>query len=168
MASRDTKKAYLERAGFLPAERNELSRTSKAGMYAPYYQRMIRSRRAIYQNAKRNRWTEYHYRQHIREVYEDKGILGVDERWNKNMVWALLRWYQEQYPPSDEYESPHQKRLARKRGIARRKKKVTRLDMITQRIAELDRRIPRVKSEARRQKMFEQRALLVRQAERLS
>lgn len=168
MASRDTKKAYLSRAGFLPAERNELSHTSKAGMYAPYFQRMVRSRRALWLNAQRLHWSDYHYRQRVREDYEDKGILGKGERWNKNMVWALLRWWQEQYPPEDEYTSPWQKRKAVRRSVKKKRKKVTRADMLRQRIADIDRRLPRVKSEVRKQKMLDNRALYVRQLERLS
>lgn len=168
MAGRDTKRAYLQRAGFIPSEARELSHTSKAGIYAPYFQRMIRSRRALWLNAQRLRWSDYRYRQKVREDYEDKGILGRDERWDKNLVWALLRWWQEQYPPADEYESPWQKRLARKRGVKKRRKKVTRADMLKQRIADIDRRLPRVKSEVRKRKMLEQRALYVRQLERLS
>jgi len=159
---RKTRYDYLKRQGFLHAEALELSRTSRGGMNAPYFQQMIRSRRAVLQNAKRNNWTQDEYYNHIRKQYSKSGFVKPDKlgRYRPD-VWSLLRRYQEaRYGKGDEYQSPWKKRTVSPRTGRTAKKPTKKFDkssMYRSWIKQLTDKIDRLPDNNRRRQLEKQR-----------
>jgi len=170
MASmRDRRRAFLMRNGFFPAEAMELSRSSRRGLSAPYFQRFIKSRRRLLDNAKRYGWTDQQLRDYVRKLYTDKGYIKPDKlgRYRPD-VWAMLREHEEAaYRRGEEFESPWLKRIRRKSTKKRAIKRTTRRENIVGWIRELDRTIERTKQEYKRQKLLEQKANLQDQLDRM-
>ena len=75
---RQRKYDYLISNGFLPQEAIELSRTSRKGMQATYFRRMIRSRRRTVDNLKANGRTPNEIRRFIRNQYIANGFIKYD------------------------------------------------------------------------------------------
>jgi len=145
----------------------ELSRTSRGGMRAPYFQFMIHSRRRLFENAKRYDWGEQKYRDYVKKLYADAGFLKTDKLGRLRVdVWAMLRDYEElAHRRGEEYESPWKKRTRRKSTVKQEMKRVTRKDMLKSWIVQIDRNIERTASEQRKQQLREQKARLEKQLE---
>jgi len=147
---------YLLRQGFLPGEARELSRTSKTGMKATYFQQWIRSRRRIFDNAKRYKWTDKDYRQYIKDQYIKSGFTKPDALDRKRVdVWAMLRRYHETVTDrGDEYESPWKKKTT-KRGVRKPTKKFNRTAAMKGWIKQLTANIDKLPEHSAKRKQFE-------------
>jgi hypothetical protein len=118
--------------GFLPSEAMQLSHVSKAGTRAPYFQRMINSRRSLYLNAKRYGWTQTEYRDAIKRQYSERGAFKQDVLGRiRADVWQLLRWYEDKTPDQERYESPWRKRTTKRSGQRKTQKSLSRRQMYT-------------------------------------
>lgn len=161
--------ALIHTYGFLPGEANQLSRTSLSGMHAPYFQRMINARRALFLNARRYGWNDEQYRDAIKRQYTDRGCLKQDTLGRiRADVWQMLRWYEERTAKEAEYESPWRKRVQRRSSRKSTYKRITRSAMLDNWIAQLNRQIsnPNI-SQSRKDKLIAQRDNLQRQKENL-
>ena len=141
--SRQTRfEALRHTYGFLPGEARHLSKTSRAGMQAPYVQRMILARRALWLNAQRYNWTERQYRDVIKRQYVDRGCVKEDI-WGRLYanVWQLLRWYEDRTPIPEEYESPWRKKGQRRSAQKRAMKTITRKTHLQNWIQELEQKL---------------------------
>jgi hypothetical protein len=175
MASRQRQKRYdwLIRAGFLPSEAQQLSHASTKGIHAPYFIRMVNSRRALLLNAKRYGWTNEEYRNTIRKQYVDKGAIKHDTKGRTLIdVWRMLRYYEDKTPiPAGEaYDSPWRKRIQKQMINKRATKKVTRKQMLEQWVKESDKFIKRAEERGnikRATQLKEQKAAFERQLKRL-
>lgn len=156
---------YLITNGFFPNEAQQLSRTSRAGMKAPYFRTMVKSRRRLFDNAKRYKWSETKYRNYVRQLYINNGWITPDVLGRKRVdVWAMLRYYEERaFRRGEEYESPWKKRLQKKGEKKRQVKRTTRRDMLRSWIAQIDRSIERTRSEYRQRQLQTQRDRLQNQ-----
>lgn len=171
MASmRERRYNFLVKNGFLPVEARDLSRTSRAGMRAPYFQAMIRSRRSLFNNALRYGWTERQYRDYIRELYTSRGFVRPDKlgRYRPD-VWSMLREYEERaHRRGEEYESPWKKRARRKSTRKQEAKRTTRKEALQSWIKQLDKSIERTASESRKAQLRNQRDNLKRMLDSMS
>ena len=143
---------YLIRNGFLPIEAREFSKTSRSGMSAPYYLRMIRSRRRTYDNAIRYGWTEREYRNYIKQKYLNNNFLKQDKigRWILD-PWKLLRYEEERaHRLGEEYESPWRKRTTKKAVKKQKIRRIKRADLIMSNISRIKRSLARTKSPSKR------------------
>ena len=161
---------YLKKNGFFPSEARELSRTSRAGMLSPYFQTMVRSRRRLFDNAKRYNWTEQRYRDYVKKLYTNKDFVKEDAIGRRRVdVWAMLRYYEElSRRRGEEYESPWVKRTQRKGEIKRELKRVTKKGMLKSWIIQIDKRISRTRSEYKRQQFEKQKANMENQLKDMS
>ncbi len=116
MTLRQQRARYLINNGFLAGEARQLSQTSRQGMLAPYFQRMVHARRMLRQNAIRYGWTDTRYREYIKQQYTDAEAIIPDILGRRRLdVWKMLRHYEQQaYRRGEEYESPWRKRIQRK------------------------------------------------------
>lgn len=139
---------YFLNQGFFKSEAIELSRASRTGIRAPYFQAMIRSRRRLWDNAKRYKWTDREYRDYVKKLYIDKGFVKPDVLGRKRVdVWAMLRDYEERARRrGEEYESPWKRRAKRKSAKKQQVKRVTRRDMLVSMIKSIDRSIARTQN----------------------
>lgn len=162
---RERRYNYLRKNGFFPAEARELSRTSRQGLLAPYFQLWIKSRRRLFANAKRYKWADREYRDYVKKQYTDRGFLKQDSIGRIRIdVWAMLRDYEEKARRrGEEYESPWKKRTRRQSTARREMKRVTRKDMLKSWIIQLDKSIDRTESDARRQQLINQKDTLEQQ-----
>lgn len=169
MASRAGRAVYLTRAGFLPAEVRKFAiNTSREGMKAPYFQAMVRSRRALFRNAQRYDWSITRYKEEIKRLYIIRDAIRTDALGRRIAdPWKMLRFFQEKFPAPDEYESPWRKRTQKRRKAKRQQKRTTRRAMLAQWIGDLERTISRTKSEKRRQQLESQKRGLEAQLSRL-
>lgn len=161
--------ALISTYGFLPSEAKQLSHVSKSGLKAPYTGRLLRSRRALFMNAKRYNWSDKQYRNAIKEQYLSRGCIKQDILGRVRAdVWQMVRWYEDRTPEADEYESPWRKKQQR-RSIKKREAKVTsRRRWLTDLIAQLNTTIARTDiTEARRARVTELRTRYQRQLEAL-
>lgn len=128
---------------FLPAESIELSRTSRRGLRAPYFQKWIASRRRTRDNAIKNNWTLDQYRQHIKNQYLVEGFMKADTLGRQRVdVWAMLRFRAETaVRRGDEFESPWRDKIRRSVTRKREGKKSSRRQFINNWIADLDKNI---------------------------
>lgn len=166
---RQQRQQFLQNQGFFPSEAREFSRTSRTGLRAPYFKRMIASRRRLFENAKRYKWTQKRYRDYIRKQYEDKGFVKRDSlgRYRPDF-WAMVReWEERSRRRGEEYESPWEKKTQRRSGQKREVKRVTKKKALESWIKQLDRNIARSRSEQRIKKLQEQRQNLQQQLDAL-
>ena len=164
--SRATRYAALVQVyGFMPGEAKTLSHTSRAGMRAPYFQRMVASRRGLFMHAKRYGWSDEQYRDAIKRQYAERGCFKQDILGRiRADIWQLLRWYQERTPVPEAYESPWRKKVQRRGTQKREYKRVTRKKLIEDWIAQLNRNLQNPNlSDGRRQKLVQQRDNLQKQ-----
>jgi len=155
---RQRKYDYLTRRGFFPSEAQELSRTSRKGISAPYFQRMIRSRSRTIQNLKDAGRTEKGIRNFIKQQYIDNGWLKQDKIGRTRIdVWKLLRSHEDKSKQrGEEYESPWRTRTYKRRATKRERKSVTRKDMLKSLISKLEGRIKRTSNQNKRTQLEEQ------------
>lgn len=142
---RQRKYDYLIRQGFFHREALELSRVSRRGMSAPYFTRMIRSRRRTIDNLKSSGKSDKDIREYIRQQYINNGWLKQDKA-GRVMVdpWKLLRSQEDKARRrGEEYESPWRKRVYKKSAKKKETKRITRKDMLKSMIEKLERRIQR-------------------------
>lgn len=160
---------YFLNQGFFKGEAIELSRTSRGGMRAPYFQRMIRSRRRLYDNSKRYKWTEQEYRDYVKKLYTDRGFVKTDVLGRRRVdVWAMLREFEERARRiGEEYESPWRKRTKRKTEKKREVKRVTRKDMLRSMIRQINRSMGRTTNPQRLAELTARKNYLVLQLERM-
>jgi len=126
---------------------------------------MVRSRRRLFENAKRYNWSESQYRDYVKKLYVDAGFLKTDTLGRMRVdVWAMLRDYEElSRRRGEEYESPWKRKLYRKSTAKKEVKRVTRKDMLRSWIKQIERSIERTTSERKRQQLMEQKANLEEQ-----
>ena len=156
-------------AGFFPSEAEEFSRTSRAGMRAPYFRRMVRSRRRTLDNSVRYNWTRAQYEAHIKKMYADNGFLKQDRLGRIRIdPWQLLRYHEEAaYRRGEEYESPWRKRALRKGVRKREVKRTTRKGMLQSWISEIDHNIARTTNEKRLERLRIQRENLQQELKKM-
>lgn len=156
---RQRKYDALISAGFFPPEATEFSRTSRSGMRAPYFRRMVKSRRRTLDNSIRYEWTRAQYEAHIKKMYVENGFLKQDKLGRIRIdPWQLLRYHEEvAYRRGEEFESPWRVRIRRKGVKKREVKRTTRKDALLSWIKQLDANIERTENERRKQKLIEQR-----------
>lgn len=156
---RQRKYDYLIGAGFYPAEATELSRTSRKGMSAPYFRRLIRSRRRTVENLTNAGYTDRQIRNFIKDVYVKNGWLKRDSLGRVRIdVWQFLRDQEDKaHRRGEEYESPWKKRTKKRSSTKKEKKRVTRKDMLQSLIKKLENRIAKTANENRRLQLEEQR-----------
>ena len=142
---RQRKYDYLVKMGFYPNEATELSRTSRKGMSAPYFRRMVRSRKRSIENLKNTGKSESEIKTYIKNKYIANGWLRKDSLGRLRIdVWKLLRFHEEQsYDRGEEYESPWKKRGKTRSTTKKAYKRITRKDMLKSMIIKLERRIKR-------------------------
>lgn len=150
---RERRTAYLRRNGFLPGEARELSRTSRDGLRAPYFQYWIRSRRRLYDNAIRYGWTDRQYRDYIKKQYEEVGGIKYDALGRPRAdVWLMLRHLEEKaFRRGEEYESPWKKRGQRREKRKRDTQRVTRRQFLQSAINRVQRSLSRTKNPDKRE-----------------
>lgn len=168
MAYRQGTYNWLKRAGFLPYEARELAQTSKAGIHAPYFLRMVQTRRGLYLNALRYEWSNDHYRTVIKQQYLDRDAIDIDAIGRSRInVWKLLRWYEEHTQIPEEYESPWRKKGKRNRATKRQVKQTTRRAMLEDWIKQVDANIKKTENERYKARLLQQKATLEEQLRRL-
>lgn len=155
---RQRKYDYLLRQGFYPSEAKELSRTSRQGMKAPYFARMIRSRRRTIDNLKRAGKSDRDIRDYIKNQYINNGWLKKDKLGRTLInIWGLLRSHEDKARDiGDEYESPWKKRTYKRSTAKKEHKRTTRRDMLRSLITKLENRISRTANVNRREALEEQ------------
>jgi hypothetical protein len=169
MAYRKGTYHWLRRAGFLPAEARELAETSKAGIHAPYFLRMVQSRRGLYLNAIRYKWSDEQYRNVIRADYKKKQAFDVDAIGRvRGNIWKMLRWHEENTTIPEKYESPWRKKIKTNRAHKRQVTYTTRKRMLEDWIAELNTNISKATSEGRKEQLRKQISNLEEQINRIN
>lgn len=166
---RQNKIRYLTYQGFLPTEAREYSRTSREGMKAPYFRFMIRSRRRLFDNAKRYGWTLDQYRNYIKQRYRDVGAVKRDVLGRQQIdVWAMLRHYEEMaLRRGEEFESPWRKKTKRKSARKKDYKRVTRKQHAQDSITLINQSIARTKNPAKLEVLRAKREFFVEQLKRM-
>lgn len=156
---RQRKYNYYIKNGWYPQEAIELSRVSREGMKANYFQTMLRSRRRTVENLKGYGYTDTEIREYIKKQYIDKGFIKYDRVGRRRIdVWALVRDYEDKaHRRGEEYDSPWKKRGRTKAQAKRERKRTTRREAIQSWINQLDKTIDRTTNEERRDKLIQQR-----------
>ena len=151
---------YLIGKGFFPQEAMRLSRTSRSGMAAPYFQAMIRSRKRTLDNAKKYDWSQSQFQDHIQQQYRKLNI-ALDDPFK---IWKLLRYYEERARQrGQEHDSPWEKRIRSKKGKRIEAKHTSRKSVLENWIFQLDNKIDKTKSDYRREQLVNQRDNLQRE-----
>jgi hypothetical protein len=154
---------YLLSQGFLPSEARQLSKTTDAGMNAPYFKSMIKSRRSMYANMKSQGWSEQQY---------------ADRRWFKTDllgrhypdVWKILRYWEDRArDKGQKYASPWKNkgwRPKRRRITKATRARNDRIQLLRSRIKNIDTQSQSAKG-SQRELLLSERANRVRELNEL-
>jgi hypothetical protein len=142
---RQRKYDYLIKQGFFHREAVELSRTSRTGMSAPYFRRLVRSRRRTVDNLSDSGYTEEEIKSFVREQYIKNGWIKKDSKGRVLIdIWQFLRDQEDKSKTrGEEYESPWRNKTHRKKSVKKIAKRVTRRAMLESMVTKLKNRIAR-------------------------
>ncbi len=144
-SARQRRYDYLITNGFMPSEAQELSRTTRNGMSAPYFRRMVRSRRRTVDNLKRSGYSPLKIKEYLKRQYINNNMTKQDSLGRvKADVWKLLRDQEDKSRrQGEEYESAWMKKVKKKTGNRKEKRRTTRRDMLVSLISKTEKQIER-------------------------